>query len=72
MSSFRIVALISGEGTNLQYLINLINSGVVNAKLVSVISNNASANGLNRANVNNIPTHVLGGIVLQNHVKSIM
>ena len=50
MSSFRIVALISGEGTNLQYLINLINSGVVNAKLVSVISNNASANGLNRAN----------------------
>ena len=59
MSSFRIVALISGEGTNLQYLINLINSGVVNAKLVSVISNNASANGLNRANVNNIPTHVL-------------
>ena len=59
MSSFRIVALISGEGTNLQYLINLINSGVVNAKLVSVISNNASANGLNRANANNIPTHVL-------------
>ena len=59
MSSYKIVVLISGEGTNLQYLLNLIDSGVVNAKVVSVISNVANANGLNRAKAYNIPTHVI-------------
>lgn len=59
MSSFKVVVFISGEGTNLQYLINLVNAGVVNAKIVSVISDNAKANGLNRAQENNIPTQVV-------------
>jgi len=59
MKVFKIVVLVSGEGTNLQYLINLVNANVINAKIVAVISNKEGANGLNRALSFNIPTHII-------------
>ena len=50
-SSFmkRLVVLISGNGSNLQAIIDACNSGLLNAQVVSVISNKADAYGLIRA-----------------------
>lgn len=45
----RIGVLISGSGTNLQSLIDACSSGEVNGEVVLVISNRASAYGLERA-----------------------
>lgn len=45
-----IVVLVSGGGTNLQAIIDKINDGTIrNTKIISVISNNASAYALERA-----------------------
>ena len=55
----KIAVLISGSGTNLQEIINQVNSGDIEAKIVSVISNNDKAFGLKRAKDHNIPVHVL-------------
>ena len=52
-----IVVLISGAGTNLQALIDA--SVHANFKIVSVISNNPDAYGLQRAARDNIPTLVI-------------
>ena len=45
----RIVVLISGNGSNLQALIDAIDRGDINAEIVRVISNKADAFGLERA-----------------------
>jgi len=45
----RLVVLISGNGSNLQAILDACNSGELNAKVVSVISNKADAYGLTRA-----------------------
>ena len=45
----RLVVLISGNGSNLQAILDACNSGELNAKVVSVISNKADAYGLVRA-----------------------
>lgn len=45
----RLVVLISGNGTNLQAILDACNSSELNAKVVSVISNKADAYGLIRA-----------------------
>lgn len=44
-----LAVLISGEGSNLQAIINAIDAGALNASVDIVISNKANANGLNRA-----------------------
>jgi phosphoribosylglycinamide formyltransferase-1 len=45
----RVAVLLSGGGTTLQNLLDRIADGRLNAKIVAVISNNASAFGLERA-----------------------
>jgi len=56
----RVVCLISGEGTNLQALIDWQTKGLLgDAIIVGVISNVASAYGLERAKRASIPTSVL-------------
>ena len=50
-----IAVFVSGSGTNLQALIDSINSGYVNANIKLVISNNKDAYGLVRAKKSGIP-----------------
>ena len=56
---FKLVVLLSGEGSNLQAIIDQISSGKIKAEIVAVISNRADANGLNRAEKAGIPNVVL-------------
>ncbi|MDF3054867.1 MAG: phosphoribosylglycinamide formyltransferase [Gammaproteobacteria bacterium] len=55
----RIAVLISGNGSNLQAMIDAIDAGTLPAKVVVVISNKADAYGLDRAKKANIPTEVI-------------
>jgi len=57
--SFNIVVLISGNGSNLQAIIDQIEQGLLPATIVAVISNRADAYGLERARHHHIPTHVI-------------
>ncbi len=52
----RLVVLISGNGSNLQALIDAIQGGELEAKIVAVVSNRRDAYGLVRAEQANIPT----------------
>ncbi|RKF72865.1 Phosphoribosylglycinamide formyltransferase [Golovinomyces cichoracearum] len=52
----RVTVLISGEGSNLQALIDARSSTLEYMKIVRVISNKINANGLNRAKAAGIPT----------------
>ncbi|CAB4437081.1 unnamed protein product [Rhizophagus irregularis] len=54
----RIVVLISGNGSNLQAIIDAINSKTLNGQIVLVVSNKDSAYGLTRATQAEIPTLV--------------
>ncbi|SCL88239.1 phosphoribosylglycinamide formyltransferase [Sporanaerobacter sp. PP17-6a] len=56
MSPVNMGVLISGNGTNLQSLIDHINAGNINAKIKVVISNRKNAYGLIRAKNNGIDT----------------
>ncbi|WP_373777750.1 phosphoribosylglycinamide formyltransferase [Glaesserella sp.] len=53
-----IVVMISGSGTNLQKIIDVQQSGRLDGKICAVISNKASAYGLERAKQAGIPTFV--------------
>ncbi len=57
----RIAVLISntGTGTNLQAIIDGINSGKINAKIVSVISDTEDALGLKRAKKHKLPIKII-------------
>lgn len=55
----RIVVLISGSGSNLQAIIDQVESGDIPGQLCAVISNKEDVKGLERAALHNIPTHVL-------------
>jgi len=55
----KISIFISGSGTNLQVIIDAIKKGELNAEIVSVVSNNPDAYGLERAKKAKIPTFVL-------------
>lgn len=55
----RIIVLISGSGTNLQAIIDAVNSNQINAQIVNVISNRADAYGLERASKAGIATSIL-------------
>lgn len=54
-----IVVLISGNGSNLQALINACQQGRITGNICAVFSNNAGAYGLQRAAAADIPTHTL-------------
>lgn len=54
-----LVVLISGNGSNLQAIIDAIKTNQLDAELKAVISNKASATGLDRAARENITTHVI-------------
>lgn len=57
--SKRIVVLISGSGSNLQAIMDAIDSGQINGRIAAVLSNKAEAYGLERARNANIPALVL-------------
>jgi phosphoribosylglycinamide formyltransferase 1 len=54
-----IAVLVSGGGSNLQSLIDHIEAGILNARIVLVVSNKPDAYGLKRAKGHNLPcTHL--------------
>ena len=55
----RAVCLISGSGTNLQTIIDNINNEILQIELVSVISDNPKAKGLQRAKSEGIDTKII-------------
>jgi phosphoribosylglycinamide formyltransferase-1 len=55
----RLVVLISGTGSNLQAMINAIQSGILQAEISAVISNKRDTYGLERARKTGIPVVVL-------------
>lgn len=56
----RVVVLVSGGGTNLQAILDAMDNGKIkNAEVVGVISNNANANALTRAEEHNIPNECI-------------
>lgn len=57
--SFSIVVLISGNGSNLQAIIDAKNNGLLPIEIDAVISSNPSAYGLTRAKNSSIPIHTL-------------
>ena len=59
MNPLSIVVLISGNGSNLQSIINAIAAQKINTVISAVISNRADAAGLERAQSVGIPTHII-------------
>lgn len=55
----RIVVLISGNGSNLQAIIDACSKGDIDAQVCAVFSNKANAFGLNRARNAAIPCHAI-------------
>lgn len=56
---FKVVVLLSGEGSNLQAIIDQIEAGKIKAEISAVISNREDANGVKRAAKAGIHTVVL-------------
>lgn len=54
----KLAVLISGEGSNLQAILDACSRGQLGAKVCAVISNRADAHGLRRALTASIPVHV--------------
>ncbi|MDH3714284.1 MAG: phosphoribosylglycinamide formyltransferase [Gammaproteobacteria bacterium] len=59
MTSVRLAVLISGNGSNLQALIDAAANGTLHGEICVVVSNREQAFGLQRAQRANIPNHVL-------------
>ncbi len=55
----KLVVLISGNGSNLQSILDACTSGRINGSVAAVFSNKASAFGLTRAQQAGIPAHAL-------------
>ncbi|MRR35264.1 phosphoribosylglycinamide formyltransferase [bacterium] len=55
----KIGVLVSGNGSNLQAIIDRIEDGTLPARIACVISNKADAYALERAKSHSIPTHIL-------------
>ena len=55
----KLVVFASGQGTNLQAIINAIESDILDASITLVLSNNKDANALNRAKAHDIQTEYL-------------
>lgn len=56
---FKIAVLVSGSGSNLQSIIDSINSGKLSCEIEMVISDREGAYGLERAKQNNIKSYVV-------------
>lgn len=54
-----IVVLISGSGSNLQAIMDAVDSGLIKARISAVISNKADAFGIKRAQSAGINTHII-------------
>ena len=52
MHKARLAVLLSGDGSNLQALIDATQNGIINAEIVLVVSNKFDAGGLKRAHKN--------------------
>jgi phosphoribosylglycinamide formyltransferase 1 len=63
--SFRLVVLVSGNGSNLQAILDASNSDDFPAKVCAVISNKADAYGLERARMAGIPVLVMEKVIEQ-------
>ena len=57
--TLRLAILISGSGSNLQAIIDAIETGTLNARIECVVSNNPEAYGLQRAARHGLPTKVI-------------
>ncbi|HBZ17432.1 phosphoribosylglycinamide formyltransferase [Candidatus Pantoea floridensis] len=55
----KLVVLISGNGSNLQSILDACASGRINGSVAAVFSNKASAYGLTRAREAHVPSHAL-------------
>ena len=66
----RAVCLISGSGTNLQTIIDNINNEILQIELVSVISDNPKAKGLERAKREGIDTKIIDYSTYKNRRES--
>lgn len=58
MSKPKILVLISGNGSNLQAIIDAVKEEVIEAEIIEVISSSATAFGLERAEKSKIPTKI--------------
>ncbi|MDP2947884.1 MAG: phosphoribosylglycinamide formyltransferase [Nanoarchaeota archaeon] len=69
-----IAILISGNGTNLQAIIDDVKAEKINGKIVAVISNKADAYGLERAKQAGIPEYFIDhkGITREEHEQKII
>lgn len=62
----RVVVLVSGGGTNLQAILDAVDNGKIkNAEVVGVISNNANAYALTRAEEHNIPNECISPKIMK-------
>ncbi len=59
MKQLNLVVLISGSGSNLQAIIDAIDNGNLNARILAVISNRPDAYGLTRAEQHHIPAIII-------------
>ena len=57
-SPLKLAVLVSGNGSNLQAIIDAIESGAINAQITCVVSNKSDAFALTRAIKHNIPTAI--------------
>ena len=55
----KIVVLISGNGSNLQAIIDHCESGNINGEIACVVSNKDDAYGIQRAEASNIKTEII-------------
>ena len=65
----KIIILISGNGSNLEAIINACNSGYINGEIVNVISNNPDAYGIERSNKFNIKTKIINHKDFDSRIK---
>lgn len=66
---FPVVVLISGNGSNLQAIIDAINANSLPITIKAVISNNPNAQGLRRAQQAGIPSIILEKAGFDNHAQ---
>jgi len=66
MKNLALVVLVSGNGSNLQAILDSIGSGELEAEVKAVISNNENAYALERAKLARVPTEVLIKVKEQN------
>jgi len=65
----KIAVLVSGNGTNLQSIIDAIEADILNVEIAVVISNNPNAFALERAKNHNIPTEIVANNAFPSRVE---